>query len=503
MTRRPAVNLPVALGVGAAALVVASSWISPLLMPVVAGLILLAVATLRHPWLGLALLIASVPVQQIGAVAGVTATRVALVVALVVWAATLLAGRQPVRGTRLAIPFAALIVWMVATILVARDPLAGGAEVFRWTTALVAFVLAVHFLSENPRRRVMAFVLVLAVAGAFEALVGTVLGLIGFGPESFAVAGSISRAYGSFGRPNSFAGYLEMSVFPALWLGIYQAVVSLGRLRDYQRARLGGFAASRGDREALARSVALLVVLGGSTGVMMLGILISFSRGAWLGVAAGLAVSGLLALRRRIVVALALAPAAVLLAVVGLATVAPSTLTERLTSIADEARPFDAASVPITPDNFAVVERMAHWQAGWHMFEDHPLTGVGIGNFNERYPDYFVRTEFRYSQGHAHNYYIHTLAETGIVGLVVYLTLATSFLVLAVIVALRSTDLMARFVALGAAGTMTAVYAHNVFEDLHVLNLGIIISAAWALSVVAHRMWRSGEPAEAGRHGFA
>ncbi|HMM42898.1 MAG TPA: O-antigen ligase family protein, partial [Thermomicrobiales bacterium] len=211
----------------------------------------------------------------------------------------------------------------------------------------------------------------------------------------------------------------------------------------------------------------------------------------------------LLALRGRIVVALALAPAAVLLVVIVLATVAPSTLTERLTSIADEARPFDAASVPITPDNFAVVERMAHWQAGWHMFEDHPLTGVGIGNFNERYPDYFVRTEFRYSQGHAHNYYIHTLAETGIVGLVVYLTLATSFLVLAAIVALRSTDLMARFVALGAAGTMTAVYAHNVFEDLHVLNLGIIISAAWALAVVAHRMWRSGEPAEAARHGFA
>lgn len=472
-------------------------------MPVVAGLILLVVVTLRHPWLGLALLVASVPVQQIGAVAGVTATRVALIVALAVWAASLLAGRNPVRGTRLTILFVVLIAWMVATVLVARDPLASGAEVFRWTTALVAFVLAVHFLSENPRRRVMAFVVVIAVAGAFEALVGTVLGLVGFGPESFAVAGSISRAYGSFGRPNSFAGYLEMSVFPALWLGIYQAVASWGRFRDYQRVRLKGFAASRAEREALVRSAVLLMVLGGSTGVMMLGILISFSRGAWLGVAAGLALSSLLALRGRIVVALALAPAAVLLVVIALATVAPSTLTERLTSIADEARPFDAASVPITPDNFAVVERMAHWQAGWHMFEDHPLTGVGIGNFNERYPDYFVRTEFRYSQGHAHNYYIHTLAETGIVGLVVYLTLATSFLVLAAIVALRSTDLMARFVALGAAGTMTAVYAHNVFEDLHVLNLGIIISAAWALAVVAHRMWRSGEPTETARHGFA
>ncbi|HMM42919.1 MAG TPA: hypothetical protein PKA95_13545, partial [Thermomicrobiales bacterium] len=100
---RPAISVPAALGAGAAALVVASSWVSPLLMPVVAGLILLVVVTLRHPWLGLALLVASVPVQQIGAVAGVTATRVALIVALAVWAASLLAGRNPVRGTRLTI----------------------------------------------------------------------------------------------------------------------------------------------------------------------------------------------------------------------------------------------------------------------------------------------------------------------------------------------------------------------------------------------------------------
>ncbi|HCG29506.1 MAG TPA: polymerase, partial [Chloroflexi bacterium] len=52
--------------------------------------------------------------------------------------------------------------------------------------------------------------------------------------------------------------------------------------------RLGGFAASRSERWELARAVALAVVLGGSAGVMLLGVLISFSRGAWVGVAAGL-----------------------------------------------------------------------------------------------------------------------------------------------------------------------------------------------------------------------
>ncbi|HQX62613.1 MAG TPA: O-antigen ligase family protein [Thermomicrobiales bacterium] len=492
--QRPIERPTLIVGVGASLLVVSSAWISPLLMPIVAGILLLAAISLRHPWLGVALLVASVPIQQIGAVAGLTATRAALIIALATWAAALLVQREPVRGTRLMIPFLVLIVWMIATIPVARDPRASGAEVFRWVIALIAFMLAMQFLADSPRRRLILFILVIALVGALEAMAGTVLGLIGFGPASFAVAGSISRAYGSFGRPNSFAGYLEISLFPALWLGVYMLTVSWSRARRYREARLGGFAASRSERWELARAVALAVVLGGSAGVMLLGVLISFSRGAWVGVAAGLGISGLLALRRRIVIALALAPAAVLVLGLVVMTVAPTTLTGRLASIADEARPFDASSIPITPDNFAVVERMAHWQAGWHMFEDHPLTGVGIGNFNARYPDYFVRTEFRFSQGHAHNYYIHTLAETGIIGLIAYLTTATGFLVLAVIVALRSTDAMARFVALGSAGTMTAVYVHNVFENLHVLNLGILISVTWAMSVVAHRMWRRSDP---------
>lgn len=480
-----------AIGGVVSAVALASAWFSPLLMPVVAGMALLALAVLRQPWLGLALLIASVPVQQIGAVAGLTATRLALVAALAGFAASLLVDRRPLGGTRFVIPFTALLAWMVLTLVVARDQVAGMAEIFRWTTAFLAFVLAVHFLSGAPRSRVVAFVAVIAVAGALEALAGTVLGLIGFGPESFAVAGSVTRAYGSFGRPNSFAGYLEMSLFPALWLSVYVMHQAWSRLRDYRLARFRGFVESTVERRALLRSLAVLTILGGSAGLMLLGVLLSFSRGAWLGVTAGLAVSGVLALRSRIVVALAVAPSAILLVALALVTIAPSTLTGRLTSIADEARPFDAASIPITPENYAVVERMAHWQAGWHMFEDHVLAGVGTGNYNERYADYFLRFEFRVSQGHAHNFYIHILAETGIVGLILYLTLAMSFLALAAAVALRSTDLMARFVALGAAGTMTAVYTHNLFENLHVLNLGVIISGAWALAVVAHQMWRS------------
>jgi O-antigen ligase len=319
--------------------------------------------------------------------------------------------------------------------------------------------------------------------------------LLGLGPESFMIQDSFSRAYGTFGRPNTFAGYLEMAVFPVLWFGIYRLRRLPETFRAYQADRNRGFAASAVRRRGLVLSTIVTAILLGSAAIMLGGIVVSFSRGAWIGVLAGMTVTILIAIRRYWSLAVPAVPVAVLVALVGLTLLAPDTLTERVGSIAEEARPFDAASIPITPENFAVVERMAHWQAGWHMFEDHPLTGVGTGSYNANYPDYYVRETFVTSQGHAHNFYIHMLAENGIVGLAIYLTLILSFLIVSLRVALATTDRLTWALALGALGTMSAVYVHNMFENLHVLNLGIQLSVSWALAIAAHHRWSTREAA--------
>jgi O-antigen ligase len=54
-----------------------------------------------------------------------------------------------------------------------------------------------------------------------------------------------------------------------------------------------------------------------------------------------------------------------------------------------------------------------------HMFLDHPLLGVGIGNYADAYPQYFI-TIFTDPLGHAHNYYINIAAETGSIGLIAF-----------------------------------------------------------------------------------
>jgi hypothetical protein len=82
---------------------------------------------------------------------------------------------------------------------------------------------------------------------------------------------------------------------------------------------------------------------------------------------------------------------------------------------------------PLNDANFSAVERLAHWVAGWRMFLAHPLLGVGAGNYDPAYAKYHV-PGWNLSLGHAHNYYINAAAETGIIGLVIFLALTAAML---------------------------------------------------------------------------
>ena len=110
--------------------------------------------------------------------------------------------------------------------------------------------------------------------------------------------------------------------------------------------------------------------------------------------------------------------AGVIVLVVGLAMLGllPPNLAARITSVTDNFGVFDVRNVPPTSENFAVVERMAHWQAGWEMFRDYPFLGVGPGNYPAVYEQYYI-PPWKEALGHAHNYYLNMAAEAGVPGL--------------------------------------------------------------------------------------
>ena len=186
-----------------------------------------------------------------------------------------------------------------------------------------------------------------------------------------------------------------------------------------------GFLGTLNTAEHLGQMLLLLLVLGledralspawrrlfvGAAVLSGVALLFNGTRGAWLAVAAALAgyllAAGSSSWRRRAVAGLA---ALCLFAGV---VMFQNTVRERLFSA-------------FQPHYISVSERFLMWQSAWHMFSDHPLLGVGPGNFQPLYRDKYISP---FSQegpvhSHPHNIFLQTLAESGIAGGVAFFAL--------------------------------------------------------------------------------
>ena len=428
------------------------------------------VLVLRDPAWGLYGAILSVPVQElIGLPGGLTVTQ--LVVALTAGAWLLRVLAYPDRALHLHFqwPWLLFLAWQLLAVVATPYSLGLGLQQWaRWIAAWLAFVLTLGTISD--RRHAALLLGTLLVAPGLAAVHGIYQFVTASGPPSYLILGGrFARAAATFVKPNPFAGYLNMA-WPI-------AVV------------LAGFFAARrahGGR----RSLLLALLFTAVAGVLLLGLFASYSRGGWIGaVVAGLGLA-VLAGRRTAALAGAAVVVFLLVGLLGVFSALPPVVVDRLEAITTNLRIFDAGKEPVNDENFAVVERMAHWQAAWRMWRAHPALGIGPGNFNEAYSDFFAG-RWSISQGHAHNYYLHILAETGPVGLGLYLLLYVSLLVQALRLRWIGKNTVWGALGLGGCGIMLAVAGHNVFENLHVLNLGIQLSGVWGLLIVAERLAKS------------
>lgn len=464
----------------------------------VLGAIATSLALLDPAW-ALYLAVLSVPVQELWLLpGGLSVTQAALLLAVTSLALhTLAFPAQPLRLGRLFVPLA-ILIWTLA-LSATFSPYSrteGLRETARWATVPLVYVLARRALSQagsrtpergeydadellvrGPGWRVWGLVACLLLAPTLSAIVGLVQYGLGLGPESFGVGGGRVRAYGTIGQPNSFAGYMNQGWPLAAGLAVFAALSLL---------------AGAPRRPALLT----LAGAGGAAALMLAALLASFSRGGWVGGAAGaltLVIATIVLLpaelrrqaRRLLIGGVA---AAILVLGLGGGGLLPATITQRASSLVSNLRLFDPRGIDITPANFAVVERMAHLQAGWNMVASRPLLGVGPGNYSLAYerppragePPFNVRPWYE-SRGHAHNYYLHMAAEAGLLGLLAYLALISAVLAQAVRALRSARSWFWRGVAAGSTAVVAAVAAHNLFENLHVLNMGLQLGTIWAL----------------------
>lgn len=442
-------------------------------LALVSGAILVLASALAHPVLAVCLVVLSVPVQELVTLpAGLTSTQAATLLACFSWLLHTLA--HPERAM---LPGGILPLWgtfLCALLLSAGlTPYARAEairETLRWSVAAIIWLIAAG--TATRRWHMICLLACLLLAPAVCAAIGVVQFATGDGPPAFRIAPNLPyvRAYGTIGQPNSFAGYMNMA-----WpLGLALAMV----------------ATRFAWRRPAAPTLHPLLHIGGrwlltgllwaATALLLAALLASFSRGAWLGALAG-ALGLALALERRVWRALLMmAVVAMIMLLLAAAGLLPGALAARLASMAHSLTFFDAATAHVTPENFAVVERMAQMQAGWAMFLAAPLTGIGPGNYAVAYPEFAVGAWYS-GRGHAHNYYLHLAAETGIIGLLAYLGLIGG-LIRQTMIALRcTTDPFLRSVVAGSCGIITAVAGHNLFENLHVLNMGMQLATIWAV----------------------
>lgn len=438
------------------------------------GLVVAAALAVLGPIWGVYLVLLSVPIQQqIVLPGGTSFTQAAVLLMAAAWALRLIAQpRRLIVSGRLFWCWLALLgALLLATSLTPYDRAESLKATLRWVVAFLVWFVAVNVTTR--RWQLVGLVACLLAAPTAEALVGLYQFLAGAGPPSFRIAAGLPfvRAYGTIGQPNSFAGYMNMAWPLALALAVGATVAFLRRGQG------------TGDRAQRARALLGAVLLWMTAGALLLALGVSFSLGGWVGALVGCLGLSISLGRRWALLALGAALVLVAFSALGGVNLLPVAISGRVTRLTGLLSFFDPATVAVTPENFALVERMAQMKTGALMFLAHPLVGVGPGAYSLAYGD-VASAPWYASRGHAHNFYLHMAAETGTLGLAVYLLLIGGALGQA-LRALRQADtIVARSTIVGCCGIIAAVAGHNLFENLHVLNLGVQLSGVWALATV-------------------
>lgn len=175
---------------------------------------------------------------------------------------------------------------------------------------------------------------------------------------------------------------------------------------------------------------------------MVMGVLYTYSRTAYIGLILGL-VTVVLAWRGRWKLMLPLLLAAALLP-----SVLPYSVVER----------FDSTTVEENQRDKSTEMRFVYWQVAWRNFLEHPVAGTGYHTFHHR--------EINPYGMDTHSLYMRTLAEGGVLG-----TLALLGLLLAVLrtarreLAAAASGSLRYALALGLVGAWMALVCGNLFGD--------------------------------------
>ena len=346
----------------------------------------------------------------------------------------------------LGLPVGIFLVLGLITLVYATNIWAGFDRLFFLLTAVFFFLATPNLIrSKSALKRVIPVVLA-------TAFVVSAIGILQFyhkSPPIAALNGALEaigiRTFGPgidtynretycsmFGHAN-FAGQYLVTVVP---LALSMAAWGLGR---WKKMRL----------------VPVLTVLCAIVVVIYLGI--TFCRGAWVGTLAAIAVMLLFSPHRRLFLTVAA------IAVVLFAAASPLIKDDEGKSVAHKfSTIFDMKDKP-TQFRFLV------WKSSLRVVKEEPL-GAGVGNFKVIYPKHRTVDERRNTGWDkviykAHNDYVQTFVEVGVLGFAAFLWIIFVILKMARRMMMRCDDGFLRAVSLGLLGGIAGMLVHSFFSS--------------------------------------
>ncbi|MBI1276998.1 MAG: hypothetical protein GC179_02595 [Anaerolineaceae bacterium] len=370
----------------------------------------------------------------------------------------------PLRLSNLWTPLsAALLFFLVATGLtafVATSLTAWLLEWVKWVLVFLTFTVVVNIFGRISWEWLL-FGLILS--GVANALVGIYEFFGGSGALHLLINDRFFRAFGTFGQPNPFGGFMGLLI-PLAVMSTFGYVL-------------------RWRKSDVSVNLWLAIYYGISSVILITAIAMSWSRGAWLGLGAALLIMGFFIPRRTRLGLLLFLGISVLALVVWFSGLLPQSIVQRLETSTTEFFAFeDVRGVDITPDNFAIAERLAHWQAAINMITANPFLGIGFGNYAAAYPKYQL-INWNEPLGHAHNYYLNIFAEAGIIGLLGYGKVWLTIFYRSWKATLHP-DSLSRLVVIGLLGSWIYLSVHSFFDNLYVNNLFLQIAVMLGLMVL-------------------
>lgn len=253
----------------------------------------------------------------------------------------------------------------------------------------------------------------------------------------FVIGAGISAVYGIyqyvFGDVYSQA-WLDAEMFEDIKMRVYSTFENPNVYGEYLILAIPIAAALFWTEKGFWKKTILL----GITGILTLAMILTFSRGCWLGMLLALAILAVIIDRRFILLGIVM--------LMMMPFVLPETIINRFMSIGDMG-------------DSSTSYRVYIWMGTLAMLSDYWFSGVGLGetSFNKIYPLYSYNN---IEAPHSHNLYLQIISQFGIFGLIVFMGIVYNFYKEATISMLKEKNILNAGIIAG----MTGFFLEGMFD---------------------------------------